>query len=134
LRDSLGFLSPGVQPFGGLSRLGSVLQLFFALPQRRFGAFGLFHLFEERRFKLLQVGGLGSEPAFEVFRNISQCLLGLPPTEPSLGMLIANGFQYMMSGRYWISIYPGIALIVLIVAINLVGDQVRDQLNPRLKR
>jgi peptide/nickel transport system permease protein len=60
--------------------------------------------------------------------------LGLPPTEPSLGMLIANGFQYMLSGRYWISIYPGIALILLIVAINLVGDQVRDQLNPRLKR
>jgi peptide/nickel transport system permease protein len=60
--------------------------------------------------------------------------LGLPPTEPSLGMLIANGFQYMLSGRYWISIYPGIALITLIVAINLVGDQVRDQLNPRLKR
>ncbi|MCU0883622.1 MAG: ABC transporter permease [Beijerinckiaceae bacterium] len=60
--------------------------------------------------------------------------LGLPVTEPSLGMLIANGFQYMLSGRYWISIYPGVALIVLIVAINLVGDQVRDQLNPRLKR
>ncbi|MCZ8311303.1 MAG: ABC transporter permease [Magnetospirillum sp.] len=60
--------------------------------------------------------------------------LGLPVTEPSLGMLIANGFQYMLSGRYWISIYPGIALILLIVAINLVGDQVRDQLNPRLKR
>jgi peptide/nickel transport system permease protein len=60
--------------------------------------------------------------------------LGLPPTEPSLGMLIANGFQYMMSGRYWISVYPGVALILLIVAINLVGDQVRDQLNPRLKR
>jgi peptide/nickel transport system permease protein len=60
--------------------------------------------------------------------------LGLPVTEPSLGMLIANGFQYMMSGRYWISIYPGIALIILIVAINLVGDQVRDQFNPRLKR
>jgi len=60
--------------------------------------------------------------------------LGLPPTEPSLGMLISNGFQYMLSGRYWISIYPGIALIALIVAINLVGDQVRDQLNPRLKR
>lgn len=60
--------------------------------------------------------------------------LGLPPTEPSLGMLIANGFQYMLSGRYWISIYPGVALIILIVAINLVGDQIRDQLNPRLKR
>ena len=60
--------------------------------------------------------------------------LGLPPTEPSLGALIANGFQYLLSGRYWISIYPGLALIVLIVAINLVGDRVRDQLNPRLKR
>lgn len=60
--------------------------------------------------------------------------LGLPVSEPSLGMLIAHGFQYMLSGRYWISIYPGVALIVLIVAINLVGDQVRDQLNPRLRR
>lgn len=60
--------------------------------------------------------------------------LGLPVTEPSLGMLIANGFQYLLSGRYWISIYPGLALILLIVAINLVGDQIRDQLNPRLKR
>ena len=60
--------------------------------------------------------------------------LGLPVTEPSLGMLISNGFQYMMSGRTWISVYPGVALIVLIVAINLVGDQIRDQLNPRLRR
>ena len=60
--------------------------------------------------------------------------LGLPVSEPSLGMLIANGFQYMLSGRYWISIYPGIALIALIVVINLVGDQIRDQLNPKLKR
>ncbi len=60
--------------------------------------------------------------------------LGLPVSEPSLGMLIANGFQYLLSGRYWISIYPGVALIVLIVAINLVGDQIRDQMNPRLKR
>jgi peptide/nickel transport system permease protein len=60
--------------------------------------------------------------------------LGLPVTQPSLGMLIANGFQFLLSGRYWISIYPGVALIILIVAINLVGDQIRDQLNPRLKR
>jgi len=60
--------------------------------------------------------------------------LGLPVTEPSLGMLIANGFQYMMSGRTWISVYPGVALIILIVAINLVGDQIRDQFNPRLRR
>lgn len=60
--------------------------------------------------------------------------LGLPVTEPSLGMLISNGFPYMLSGRYWISVYPGVALIILIVAINIVGDQVRDQFNPRLRK
>ncbi len=60
--------------------------------------------------------------------------LGLPITEPSLGLLIANGFQYLLSGKYWISFYPGVALLLAIVAINLVADQLRDVLNPRLKR
>lgn len=60
--------------------------------------------------------------------------LGVPITEPSLGLLIANGFQYMLSGKYWISFYPGLALLVTIVSINLVGDHLRDVLNPRLKR
>lgn len=60
--------------------------------------------------------------------------VGLPQTEPSLGVLISNGFQYMLSGRYWISFYPGLALLFTIVAINLVGDRVRDVLNPRLER
>ena len=60
--------------------------------------------------------------------------LGLPITEPSLGLLIANGYQYLLSGKYWISFYPGVALLVTIVAINLVADQLRDVLNPRLRR
>ena len=60
--------------------------------------------------------------------------LGLPITEPSLGLLISNGFQYLLSGKYWISFYPGLALLTTIVAINLVADQLRDVLNPRLKR
>jgi peptide/nickel transport system permease protein len=60
--------------------------------------------------------------------------LGLPITEPSLGLLIANGFQYLLSGTYWISFYPGLALLLTIVSINLVADQLRDVLNPRLKR
>jgi len=60
--------------------------------------------------------------------------LGLPITEPSMGLLIANGFQYLLSGKYWISFYPGLALLLTIVAINLVADQLRDILNPRLKR
>ncbi|HUN11449.1 MAG TPA: ABC transporter permease [Rhabdaerophilum sp.] len=60
--------------------------------------------------------------------------VGLPQTEPSLGVLIANGFQYMLSGKYWISFFPGLALLVTIVAINLVGDRLRDVLNPRLEK
>jgi peptide/nickel transport system permease protein len=60
--------------------------------------------------------------------------LGLPITEPSLGLLIANGFQYLLSGKYWMSFYPGLALMLTIVAINLVADQLRDVLNPRLRR
>ncbi|HET9577559.1 MAG TPA: ABC transporter permease [Usitatibacter sp.] len=60
--------------------------------------------------------------------------LGLPITEPSLGLLIANGYQYLLSGKYWISFYPGLALLLTIVAINLVADQLRDILNPRLRK
>ena len=59
--------------------------------------------------------------------------LGLPITEPSLGLLISNGFTYMLSGKYWISFFPGVALLATIVSINLVGDQLRDVLNPRLQ-
>jgi peptide/nickel transport system permease protein len=60
--------------------------------------------------------------------------VGVPITEPSLGLLIANGYGYMMSGKYWIAFYPGVALLIAIVAINLVGDQLRDVMNPRLKK
>lgn len=60
--------------------------------------------------------------------------LGVPITEPSLGMLIANGQQYLLSGKYWISTYPGVLLALTIIAINLVADQLRDVLNPRLQR
>jgi len=56
--------------------------------------------------------------------------VGVPVTQPSLGMLIANGFEFMLSGNYWISFFPGIALAIAIVAINLVGDHLRDVLNP----
>jgi len=60
--------------------------------------------------------------------------IGLPVTEPSLGLLIATGFDYMLTGNYWISFFPGIALLITIFSINLVGDQLRDILNPRLQK
>ena len=92
------------------------------------------HLLPNALPPLIVVATVQIANAISLEATLSFLGLGLPVTEPSLGMLIANGFQYMMSGRYWISIYPGVALIVLIVAINLVGDQIRDQLNPRLRR
>lgn len=57
--------------------------------------------------------------------------VGVPITEPSLGLLISNGYQYMFSGMYWMSVFPGLSLLLTIVAINLVGDRLRDVLNPR---
>jgi peptide/nickel transport system permease protein len=57
--------------------------------------------------------------------------VGVPITEPSLGLLIANGFQYLLSGDYWISLFPGLALLFLILTINILGDRLRESLDPR---
>lgn len=57
--------------------------------------------------------------------------VGVPITEPSLGLLIANGFQYLLSGDYWISMFPGVALLLLILTINVVADRLRAALDPR---
>jgi peptide/nickel transport system permease protein len=59
--------------------------------------------------------------------------VGLPPTEPSLGTLIRIGNNFLMSGEYWIVLFPGIALAALVLAVNLVGDWLRDALNPKLR-
>ena len=83
---------------------------------------------------LIVIGTQQIARAIALEATLSFLGLGVPITEPSLGLLIANGYQYMLSGKYWISFYPGIALLVTIVSINLVGDQLRDVLNPRLKR
>ena len=58
--------------------------------------------------------------------------LGMPITQPSLGSLIKSGFDYIFSGSWWITLFPGIALVILILSINLLGDWLRDYLNPKL--
>ena len=83
---------------------------------------------------LIVVATVQTAHAIALEATLSFLGVGLPQTEPSLGLLISNGFEYMLSGRYWIALFPGIALLLTIVAINLVGDQLRDVLNPRLKR
>ena len=59
--------------------------------------------------------------------------VGLPPTSPSLGTLIRIGNSYLFSGMWWISIFPSIALVALVLAVNLLGDWLRDALNPKLR-
>jgi peptide/nickel transport system permease protein len=82
---------------------------------------------------LIVIAALQVASAISLEATLSFLGLGLPVTEPSLGLLIANGFQYLLSGKYWISFFPGIALLATVVAINLVADQLRDVLNPRLQ-
>lgn len=82
---------------------------------------------------LIVIAALQVASAISLEATLSFLGLGLPVTEPSLGLLIANGFNYLLSGKYWISFFPGIALLVTVVAINLVADQLRDVLNPRLQ-
>jgi peptide/nickel transport system permease protein len=59
--------------------------------------------------------------------------VGVPPTQPSLGTLIRVGNDFMMSGEWWITVFPGVALVVLVLSVNLVGDWLRDALNPKLR-
>jgi len=59
--------------------------------------------------------------------------VGVPPTEPSLGTLIRIGNDFLFSGEWWVTLFPGIALVVMVLAINLLGDWLRDALNPRLR-
>lgn len=83
---------------------------------------------------LIVVAALQVAGAISLEATLSFLGLGLSITEPSLGLLIANGFQHMLSGKYWISLFPGLALVALIVSINLVADRLRDVLNPRLQQ
>ena len=92
------------------------------------------HLLPNCMPPLIVVGTFQMARAIALEATLSFLGLGVPVTEPSLGLLIANGYQYMLSGKYWISFYPGIALLVTIMSINLVGDQLRDVLNPKLRR
>ncbi|WP_281995935.1 ABC transporter permease [Ruegeria faecimaris] len=92
------------------------------------------HLLPNCMAPLIVVGTVQTASAISLEATLSFLGVGLPQTEPSIGVLIANGFEYMLSGRYWISVFPGVALLMTVVSINLVGDHLRDVLNPRLKR
>jgi peptide/nickel transport system permease protein len=105
--------------------------LCLALPPHRVI---LRHLLPNAFPPLIVVATVQVAHAIALEATLSFLGVGVPITEPSLGLLIANGYGYMLSGKDWIAFYPGVALIAAILAINLVGDRLRDVMNPRLNR
>lgn len=92
------------------------------------------HLLPNVMPPLIVVATVQVASAIALEATLSFLGVGLPLTEPSLGSLISNGFKYIHTDRYWLSIYPGLFLMVTVIAINLVGDQVRTVLDPRHSR
>ena len=76
----------------------------------------------------LQIGA-----AIIIESSLSFLGVGVPPTQPSLGTLIRIGNDFLFSGEWWITVFPGLSLVVLVLAINVLGDWLRDALNPRLR-
>jgi peptide/nickel transport system permease protein len=91
----------------------------------------LHHLLPNCLAPIIVIATMQAARAIGLEATLSFLGLGASVTQPSLGMLISNGYQYLLSGLYWISFFPGIALLIAIVSINLVGDRLRDVLNPR---
>jgi peptide/nickel transport system permease protein len=82
---------------------------------------------------VLVLGTLGLGLAIVTEATLSFLGVGLPPTQPSLGTLIRFGNDFLFSGQWWVTIFPGAALVLLVLSVNLLGDWLRDALNPRLR-
>jgi len=82
---------------------------------------------------VLVIGTLALGAAIIAEATLSFLGVGLPPTAPSLGTLIRLGNSFLFSGKWWVVIFPGIALVLTVLAINVLGDWLRDALNPRLR-
>jgi peptide/nickel transport system permease protein len=82
---------------------------------------------------VMVIGTLGLGLAIIAEATLSFLGVGLPSTQPSLGTLIRFGDDFLFSGQWWVTVFPGVTLILMVLAINLLGDWLRDALNPRLR-
>ena len=92
------------------------------------------HLLPNSISPLIVLATLQTAHSISIEATLSFLGVGVPITEPSLGSLIANGFDYILSGAYWITFFPGIMLLATVAAINIFGDHLRVLLNPRLSK
>jgi peptide/nickel transport system permease protein len=100
----------------------------FGLPTRHIM---LAHLLPNSVGSVLVVATISIASAITLEATLSFLGVGVPVTQPSLGLLIANGFEFLLSGEYWIAVFPGLALVALIMSLNLVGDRLRRSFNVR---
>ena len=82
---------------------------------------------------VLVIGTIHIATAIITEATLSFLGVGVPPTNPSLGTLIRIGNEFLLSGEWWITVFPGIALVILVLSVNLLGDWLRDALNPKLR-
>ena len=92
------------------------------------------HLLPNSVSSLIVLATLQTAHSISIEATLSFLGVGVPITEPSLGSLISNGFDYILSGAYWITFFPGIMLLATVAAINIFGDQLRAIINPRLSK
>ncbi|MCX7374873.1 MAG: ABC transporter permease [Alphaproteobacteria bacterium] len=97
------------------------------------GAIMLRHVLPNVLGPVLVIGTLNLALAILAEATLSFLGVGVPPTQPSLGTLIRFGNDYLFSGEWWITIFPGLALIIMVLSVNLLGDWLRDALNPKLR-
>ena len=91
------------------------------------------HVLPNAMGPVLVIGTINIATAIITEATLSFLGVGVPPTQPSLGTLIRVGNDFLISGEWWISVFPGAALVLLVLAVNLLGDWLRDALNPRLR-
>ena len=91
------------------------------------------HLLPNSIAPLIVLATLQTAHSITIEATLSFLGVGVPITQPSLGSLIANGFDFILSGAYWITFFPGIMLLASVASINLLGDQLRAIFNPRYK-
>ena len=91
------------------------------------------HILPNTLRPILVIATIGLALAVIAEATLSFLGQGIPPTTPSLGTLIRVGNEYLFSGLWWITLFPGITLVVLVFAVNLLGDWMRDALNPKLR-
>src|SRR5436190_517290 len=128
-------LGVGVLSVGLAAALGIVLGLIAGYAGGFFDAFimRIAHVLPNVIGPVLVIATINLALAIITEATLSFLGIGLPPTQPSLGTLIRIGNNFLFAGEWWIAIFPGITLALLVVAINLLGDWLRDALNPRLQ-